>query len=178
MSSALKIAVVIIVVLTLAASLARAGTKPVVKKSSIPESVLQAFEESYPNAKVVGYDSETIGKQTMYEIETAFGRIGKDYIYLEDGTLVQIEQEIYHRDIPDSVFKAIKKAYPKGEIGDAEKITRGKVIEYSIDIKVDEQELEVLVSPDGTILRPEEETGEDEDDDVEEDEDDDDDDDD
>lgn len=165
MPSALKTAFVILVVVTLAASVTLAQEKPVVKEPSTPEAVLKSFEKSYPNAKVVGYDSDTTGKQTLYEIETIVDSMEKDYIYLEDGTLLYIEEEITLKQLPAKVIESIKKAHPDCEMDEAEKITRGEVIEYAIEIEVGDKEFELLVSSDGTILSTEDEADEDEEDD-------------
>ncbi len=123
-----------------------------VMKSDMPEAVLRAFQESFPGVKVTGYDKEDVDDLTHYEIETNVDKRQKDYVYLEDGTLLQIEEEIPVKELPKLVLEAVRKAHPDAEIDEAEKIMRGTTLtHYEIVIEVDEHEIELLVSPDGQI---------------------------
>lgn len=126
------------------------------KKIEIPEAVLQAFEKAYPSVEATGYDKETIEDVVHYEIETMAGEFEKDYVYLEDGTLLQIEEGIPVKDMPKVVADAVKKAHPEGELDEAEKITRGEVIEYEIVVEIGEKEFELLVASDGNIIASQE----------------------
>ena len=142
----------VLVVVVFSAALALAEDVKVVVKPDLPEAVLNAFRTSFPDVKASGYDREIVNGQTRYEIETKVGQFEKDYVYLEDGTLLQIEQEVAVDSLPKVVIDAVKKAHPGCEVEEAETITRGSITEYEVVIEVDEREYELLVSSEGKIL--------------------------
>jgi hypothetical protein len=152
MRPTIKFVIGVVAVIALLAVVASAGEAEAVEKENLPEAVLKAFQKAYPNVQIAGYDTETEKGQTHYEIETKADQFEKDYIYLEDGTLVQIEEGMPVKSLPQSVMGALKKAHPGGEVEEAEKITRGTTIEYEIVVEVDDGEFEMLVSSDGQVL--------------------------
>jgi hypothetical protein len=127
----------------------------VVEKNDAPAAVITAFEKSFPDLKIVSIEKEIIEDQTRYEIEIADDKHEKDIIYLEDGTLFAIEEAIELADLPQVVTESLKKAHPKGEIEEAEKITRGSLIEYEVVVEVTEGEqetaFEITIAPSGEI---------------------------
>ncbi len=123
-----------------------------IKKSDVPEAVLKAFETSYPKAVATEYSKKTADGQTRYEIETRVGELEKDFVYLTDGTLFQIDEDMTVKSLPAAVVEAVKKAYPDGEIDEADKITKGANIEFEVMVEVGDTDYELLFSPDGKIL--------------------------
>jgi len=138
-----------------------------VSKVEVPGAVMSAFQKSYPDAKVSGYDKEVVDGKTYFEIETMTDKLEKTYVYLDDATLLQIEEEILAKSLPEIVLASINKAHPNCEIDEADKITRGTTVEYELVVEVGDKEMELLVAVDGQILTSAQ--VEDEDDDSEED---------
>jgi len=141
-----------VVAIFLTAAFAVAEDDTAMKKSDLPQAVLKAFEKSYPQAEATEYGKKIVNGQTRYEIETKVGEVEKDFVYLPDGTLLQIEEDMPVKSLPEVIVKSVKKAYPEGEIDEADKITRGDKIEYEIVVEVDEIDYELLISSDGKIL--------------------------
>ncbi len=140
------------VVALLAAAFLFADEAKEVAKMELPEVVMSAFQKSYPDAKINGLDQEVVDGKTHYEIETSVDKLEKTFVYLEDATLVQIEEEILAKSLPEIVLASISKAHPKCEIDEADKITRDTVVEYEVVVEVGEKEMELLVALDGKIL--------------------------
>lgn len=141
--------------LLLSAGVVAAEDEAPMKKCDVPEAVCKAFEKAYPNVEVVSYDKDIEGEQTQYEIKTKVGEFEKDYVYLEDGALLQIEEGIPIEALPELIVESVMKAHPDGEIDEAEKITRGSAVEYEVVVEVGEAEYEMLLASDGKIVSSE-----------------------
>jgi hypothetical protein len=152
-----------------------AGDHDGLKEEEIPAVVLKAFETAYPDAEITGFDKEVEEERILYEIETCQEDVKKDYVYSEDGTLIQIEEEIPLESLPETVVKAVENAHQDCELDEAEMITRGSIVEYEVVVEVGEKEFEILVSSDGKIIASAPAEEEDDDDDHDDDDDDDDD---
>jgi hypothetical protein len=63
-------------------------------KSDIPEIILKAFQSEYPEAKITGFEQETVDSLTVFEIECTDGDTKKDVILSTEGKIIQVEQEI------------------------------------------------------------------------------------
>jgi len=124
-----------------------------IEKIDVPEAVMKAFTNDYPEMVMTGIETEEIDGVTYYEIELGEGET--DVIYLADGTRYSVEQEIAANDLPQKVTDALTASYPDGEITEAEMITRGTVTEFEVVVVIEEEEdelvYEVIVTPDGKI---------------------------
>ncbi|MGH8014588.1 MAG: hypothetical protein ACREBV_00155 [Candidatus Zixiibacteriota bacterium] len=143
------------------------------KEIKVPDKIITAFQKSFPGVVVRGYDKEVVDGKAHFEIETQVDKLEKTFVYLEDATLLQIEEEIMTKSLPEIIVASLNKAHPKSELDEADKITRGSVIEYEVVIEVDKKEMELLVAADGKILSVAELDDNDENDDDDEEEDDD-----
>ena len=125
----------------------------------VPEKVLFSFNKSYPGAKIVAIEKEKIKDQIYYEFEIKMGENGRNIIYLENGNLYAIEDEISIDALPQNVIETLKKAYPEGEIYEMERIIRGSETEYEVVIEIDEgkkeKEYEIIISSKGEIVSKE-----------------------
>jgi hypothetical protein len=119
-------------------------------QKDLPPAVLQAFEKAFPKAVITGVGREEI---MGFEIESKDGNIQRNLVYLPDGNLFETEEACDAKALPDAIQKTIAKAYPKGEIEKAEKITRGSVVEYEVEIEAGEQENEVVLDPAGMVIK-------------------------
>lgn len=138
-----------------------------VEKIDVPEAVMKAFAEDYPEMGITGIETEEVDGVVHYEIECGEGEM--DVIYLADGTLFAVEEEIDVESLAQTIAEAIAASYPDGEIVEAEKITRGSETEYEIIVLVEEDEedmaYEVVIGADGKIKGDRQILDEDEDDD-------------
>jgi uncharacterized membrane protein YkoI len=129
------------------------------KKDQVPKAVIVAFEKAFPNAKELEFEEELFEGKTAYEVE--YERDGKEYefLYSLEGVLLQKEEEIDVKTLPDPVIQAILKAHPKAKIKEAEKLMKpdGTVTGYEVGIKVAGKELELELDVNGKILKTENE---------------------
>jgi hypothetical protein len=73
--------------------------------------------------------------------------------------LLQKEEEIDGKSLPEPVARAVKKAHPKGEIKEAEQLMKldGTVTGFAVEIKIAGKELELELDVSGKILKTENE---------------------
>jgi len=83
---------------------------------------------------------------------------------VRDGRASEVSVRL--KDVPQAVKTAALKAVKNGKLVEAEKITRGTKTWYELELKAGGKEYEVVVTPDGKVLRArvdEEDDGEDDD---------------
>ena len=129
------------------------------KKDQLPKAVIAAFEKAFPNAKELEFEEALFDGKTTYEVE--YKKDGKEYefLYSTEGVLIQKEEDIDVKTLPDPVIQAILKAHPKAKIKEAEKLMKpdGTVTGYEVEIKVAGKELELELDVSGKILKTENE---------------------
>ena len=139
------------------AALANAADETTVDTKAIPEQVLAAFAKEFPDFEIASVEKEEIDGTSYYEIEIKDDKIERDIVFLEDGTLYSVEEEIASKDLPMAVMDAVKKAWPKGEVDEAEKITKESEVEFEIVVELtdgdNETEYEMIVAADGKIIQ-------------------------
>lgn len=125
-----------------------------VEKIDLPEAVMEAFANDYPEMVMTGVETEEIDGVTYYEIESGDGET--DVIYLADGTLYSVEQEMEVEDLPQEVADALAATYPDGDIEEAEVITRGTEKSYEVVVVIENEDedisYDVTVSSDGKVI--------------------------
>jgi hypothetical protein len=138
------------------------------EKIDLPEAVSKAFAKDYPEMVMTGVETEEIDGVIYYEIESGEGET--DIIYLADGTLYAVEQEMAVDDLPQAITDALTAAYPDGEIVEADMITRGELTEFEVVVVIEKENEdiahEVVVASDGKIVSEEQTVDEEEDDDA------------
>lgn len=137
---------------------ANAGEKGL-SKNQVPKAVINAFEKAYPNAKGLEFEEETFEGKAVYELEYKENGMEYEFLYSADGVLLQKEEEIDGKSLPEPVAQAIKKAYPKAEIKEVEKLMKpdGTVIGYEVDINAAGKKIELELDVSGNILKTENE---------------------
>jgi uncharacterized membrane protein YkoI len=137
---------------------ANAGEKEL-SKSQVPKAVIDAFEKAYPNAKALEFEKETFEGKTAYEVEYKENGIEYELLYSADGTLLQKEEEIDGKSLPEPVAQAVKKAHPKAEITEVEKLMKpdGTLTGYEVDIKTAGKKIELELDVNGNIIKTEKE---------------------
>jgi hypothetical protein len=135
---------------------ARAEQSQPLDKKDVPPAVVSAFEKAYPDARVTAIEKITAEDQTQYSFEIALDKGEKDVIYQPDGALYAIAEDMASEALPTVVADAVHKAYPTGQIDEADKITRGAETEYEVVVEVaegeTETEFEVMVASTGKII--------------------------
>jgi uncharacterized membrane protein YkoI len=65
------------------------------------------------------------------------------------------EEDVAVADLPKAVVDAVKAKFPKAEIKEAEKEVEGGKTVYEVELRLDNNEVDVSLKPDGTILEVE-----------------------
>ncbi|CAL1239268.1 PepSY-like domain-containing protein [Candidatus Methylocalor cossyra] len=108
--------------MTLIASLADAAESRALTVKDVPKAVHEAFQKTYPNAKSVKYSQQQRDGKSLYEIEFKDQGREREVLYDADATLVQTEEEIKARELPEAVLQGVKQTHPKATVKEAEKI--------------------------------------------------------
>jgi uncharacterized membrane protein YkoI len=151
----------IFIAATLGASLAmlsqaNAGEKEL-NKNQVPKAVIETFEKAHPNATSVEFEEETFEGKAAYEVEYEENDKEYEFLYSPDGSLVQREEEIDAKMLPEPIVQAITKAYPKAAIKEAEKMMKpdGTLTAYEVEIEEAGKEIELELDLGGKILKAE-----------------------
>ena len=126
-------------------------------RHQVPKAILEAFEKAHPNAQEVEFEKKIVGGKTGYEVE--YMENGREYeiLYDSDGVIIQMEETLDVKALPEPIVQAISKAYPKATIEDAEKVMKpdGTVIVYEVEIKTEGKKFELELDANGKILKTE-----------------------
>jgi len=120
------------------------------QKTNVPAKIKTAFDQKFPTAKKVKWE-----KENEKEWEAEFKMEGKDYSanFDANGNWLETEYEIEENEFPAAVQQTLDKEFSGYEIEEAEcsEKANGKFYEFSIE--KGETELEVLIAPDGTVIK-------------------------
>lgn len=130
-----------------------AGHEKRVTRKEVPAAVLAAFARAFPKARVIGYAEEKEEGKTFYEVESKEGEVHRDATFLPDGKLELVEESISVKDLPAAIGTALAKE--KGQCEMAERLARGKVVEYEFHMKDGTREYEVVMDATGKVLKRE-----------------------
>lgn len=122
---------------------------------NVPDVVKKAFTEKFPSATEIKWS-----KENSHEYEASFllNNVKMSANFSSDGSWVETETAIGISDLPDAVTGAVRKAYPDATIDGADKIERADSgIKYEVEIKNKKEDMELLVSPDGSSIKANEE---------------------
>jgi hypothetical protein len=146
---------VVFLLLSAAATPAQEEEEKKITREDVPAAVLAAFTKAFPKAQIIGFTQEMEEGRVAYEVESTEGTIHRDVLYYADGTLIVIEESLPANKLPRAVKKAVQKESPGGTILLAEKLIRGKTIEYELHMKENGKEFELLIARDGKLLKRE-----------------------
>jgi len=150
----MRISAVCAIVLSLCIPATGRAQEQKVNSRNVPTAVTEAAAKSYPNAKIKGWTKETEDGTTFYEAEMTEGPTKRDVIFLPDGKIDTVEEQIAIAAIPAAVQAALKAKYPKAEIDLAEKLIKGTTIQYELHLKKAPKK-EIVFTPDGTFVKEE-----------------------
>lgn len=125
-----------------------------IPQSQVPSLVVNEFKKSQPKATDIEWEMD--GDLYVVEFETKKSK-NHEIWYNETGKEVKRKEEISKDHLPEQVLAKIKSDFQNYEINEAEKITEGKTLTYSVEFEIEEEggeekELEVIFSADGEIL--------------------------
>jgi hypothetical protein len=128
-------------------------------KEKVPAAVMTAFRKAYPKADIKGAEQETEDSVTFIEIESTDGSVKRSVKYTMDGKVVEVEEQIEAKTLPEAARQTIAKEYPKGTVEKAERITQGDKIHYEAIVGVGEVRTELVFDVSGKTIETEVDKG-------------------
>jgi uncharacterized membrane protein YkoI len=124
--------------------------------SKVPKKVKQAVLKKFPKAKLVSAEKEMENKKLYYEIKIVYKKQTIEVLVTPGGKIVAEEKAIKVEDLPEAVTAALKKKYPGAKFLKAEEETKGKKKYFEVVVETkDKKKFEVVLTPDGKIVKPE-----------------------
>jgi uncharacterized membrane protein YkoI len=129
-----------------------------VEADKLPQKVKDALKARFPGATITTASKATENGEVIYDIEMTKNGRKHEMDCKEDGTLVDVENQIEAKDLPAAVTNAVKAKYPNSTIKEVmevlvvkdKKETRDH-FEVIIDT-ADKKEVELAVALDGKII--------------------------
>jgi hypothetical protein len=123
------------------------------KKSDLPAAVQKVADQQSQGATVRGYASETEDGKLQYEVSLAVDGHTKDVAIAPDGTINEIEEQVFLDMLPSAVRDALRKKAAPGRIVKVESLTkRDQLVAYEAQIITGGKKSEIPVAPDGGAL--------------------------
>jgi hypothetical protein len=144
---------VALILLCLGAATAVLAQEKKISTTDLPAPVLSAFQKSYPGASINGVSRESEEGKTFYEIESVEGAVHRDILYAPDGTMVELEESMVEAELPAAVKATLAKKEFTGTVEKVEKVTKGKETTYEMRIHSGSTMLEVMIGPDGKVIK-------------------------
>ena len=124
------------------------------QKNEVPAKVKTAFNQKFPDATKVEW-----GRENAKEWEAEFKMDGKNYSanYDNNGNWMETEYRVSEKELPSAVKSTLSSKYANSKILVAEisKTKDGKV--YEILLKTNGEKSEIVLTPNGKILKQKEE---------------------
>ncbi len=111
------------------------GAERTLRRDDLPAAVLSAFAKAWPAATVVAFAEETNDGKTYFEIESREGNVARDVLLAPDGSIVEVEEVVPVSTLPAAVVNAARALGKQVVIQKAERVTRGKAVTYSLQLK-------------------------------------------
>ena len=123
------------------------------KKSDLPAAVQKVADQQSLGATVRGYASETEDGKLQYEVSLTVDGHTKDVAIAPDGTINEIEEQVFLDNLPSSVRDALQKKAAPGKIVKVESLTKhDQLVAYEAQVTTAGKKSEIQVGPDGGVL--------------------------
>jgi hypothetical protein len=130
----------------------------------VPKAVMDSAKAKFPGAKVMAASEETEeGKPPVFALKMRQQYHTVDVTFDVDGTVVLVETDVYPKDLPKVVLRAVERKYPGAGLRGVVSVKKGPEVKKADHyefylVKVDKKPALVKVAPDGRVLYPEEKT--------------------
>lgn len=113
--------------------------------------------EQTKGAKIRGFSAEKENGQTFYEAELMVDGHSKDILVDENGTVVEVEEQVLIESLAPAVRGGLQDKAGSGKLLKVEKLSKkGKLVAYEAKVLTNGNRSEVQVGPDGKPLDHEE----------------------
>ncbi|HKE90108.1 MAG TPA: PepSY-like domain-containing protein [Gemmatimonadales bacterium] len=121
-------------------------------QDSLPPAVASAFHQTYPAARVLNVSKERRDGKVVYEIESRDGETRRDLIYSTTGAVLEIEERIPVDSVPAVVRAAAERRVAGGKLVGAERVTRGTVILFEVQLRLNGRSRFLTYDPEGKAV--------------------------
>lgn len=126
----------------------------------VPKAVLDAVKARFADAKLMEASKEKEDGKQVYEVTIKDKGQTVDVTLTPEGSIIMIERAIPPAKLPPAVSKAVDEKYPKATIKIAEEIFKvdqrqEKLAYYEVQLVTGQKILEVVLAPDGKVLKEE-----------------------
>lgn len=125
-----------------------------VKLEELPEAARDCVKRNSTGAKIGRIERIERDGTVRFEAELKTPNGSKDLLVDQDGTLLEVEEEISLPAVGTTARLAIEKAAEGGKVKKVETVKDGdgKLLYYEVDIEVKGKKSEIKVAPDGVLL--------------------------
>ncbi len=125
-----------------------------VKLEELPEAARECVKRNSTGAKIGRIERIERDGTIRFEAELKTPNGSKDLLVDQDGTLLEVEEEISLPAVGTTARLAIEKAAEGGKVKKVETVKNGegKLLYYEVDIEVKGKKSEIKISPDGELL--------------------------
>jgi len=123
------------------------------KKSDLPAAVQKVADQQSQGATVRGYSSETEDGKLQYEVSLLVDGHTKDVAIAPDGTINEVEEQVFLDKLPSAVRDALQKKAGPGKIVKVESLTKhAQLVADEAQVTTGGKKSEIQVGPDGRPL--------------------------
>jgi uncharacterized membrane protein YkoI len=131
-----------------------------IEPDKLPAKITESINGRFPGGKVTSAEKEVEDGNVVFDIELKHDGRKYEMDIKEDGTILEIEKEVFSKDVPAAVSKAVSDKYPKGEVKEVMEVNLVKGKEekpdhYEVTLTLDGKEKEVIVALDGSSVKEE-----------------------
>jgi hypothetical protein len=125
--------------------------------SVVPSQVRASMEKRFPGAQVTRVEREKEHGDIVYDYELRQDGRKYEMDIKEDGTVLEVEKQLFGKDVPDVVARAVQEKYPKAnvrEVMEVDKVSGGRETPDHYEVTLSgtgAKGKEVIVSMDGRI---------------------------
>jgi hypothetical protein len=120
-----------------------------VQLKDLPAAVQATAKEESRGATVRGYTKEIENGKPEYEVETVINGMTKDIALDENGSVLEVEQQIELASLPAAAKAGLEKQAGQGKILKIESVTRGSNLSYEAVVMRGRKRSEVAITSDG-----------------------------
>ncbi|SHG05290.1 PepSY-like domain-containing protein [Dysgonomonas macrotermitis] len=106
------------------------------------------FDKKFPNAT----DVEWKASNNVYEIDFEISNVDYEAWYDSNANLLMYKYDIANGELPSAVSSAIASDYTGYTLDEAEKVYKGEIIGYYVDLKKNKTEVHAFYKEDGTFI--------------------------
>ncbi len=120
------------------------------QESKVPAQVKAKFKVLHPKADEVKWDVEENDYEVTFESEDD---VDMSLLFNAKGNIIETETEIEEDDLPAAIKSSLENNFKGWELGETTKIVRDGKTTYETELEKGEKKIDVIFTPEGTIIK-------------------------